>query len=65
MLVAFVRYGVLLECESLIHVDLIPLFVIQNYVAPTYSSEKPVRLAGLKAPANYIKFPFNGINRST
>ena len=52
MLVAFVCYGVLLECESLIRVDLIPLFVIQNYVAPTSSSEKPVRLAGLKAPAN-------------
>ena len=28
MLVAFVRYCLLLDCESLIHVDFIPFFVI-------------------------------------
>ena len=28
MIVAFVRYYVLLDCKSLIHVDFIPLFVI-------------------------------------
>ena len=28
MLVAFVRYCVLLDCKSLVHVDFIPLFVI-------------------------------------
>ena len=28
MLVAFVRYCLLLDCESLVHVDFIPFFVI-------------------------------------
>ena len=42
MLVAFVRYCVLLDldCESLICVDCIPLFVINDKcVAPTFSFE--------------------------
>ena len=29
MLVAFVRYCILLDCESLMHVDFTPLFVIR------------------------------------
>ena len=47
MLVALVRYCMLLRCESLIHVEFIPLFVIHGWCPPLNGAKKYLtRVAG-------------------